>query len=137
MRFLDGLAAALGYVDDPLPDVLERLAVADLPGDARLAAVLADAAEWMREDRSMGFADALDTERAFADLDSTDAAALLPLIRELGGTARPQQTARIDSARAALKAQAAQASDRTGRQKRLFVSLGSLGGLALFLCLIG
>ncbi|MDR2656396.1 MAG: stage III sporulation protein AB [Oscillospiraceae bacterium] len=136
-RLLDGLAAQLSYVDDPLPDVLSRLTVSDAPGDARLSSVIEEAVDNMCRDRTLSFSDALDTERAFADMDASDAATLLPLVRELGTTARPQQTARLDSARASLASMAARAADMTARQKRLYVSLGLLGGLALFICLVG
>ncbi|MDR0396691.1 MAG: stage III sporulation protein AB [Oscillospiraceae bacterium] len=136
-RLLDALAAQLSYVDDPLPDVLMRSVSADSPGDARLAAVITDAANAMRRDRSLSFAGAMDISRAFIDMDASDAASLLPLIRELGAAARPQQCARLDSARAAMTAMASRAADKTSRQKRLYISLGLLGGLALFMCLMG
>ncbi|MDR1599005.1 MAG: hypothetical protein LBS11_03920 [Oscillospiraceae bacterium] len=137
LRLLDGLAAQLSYVDDPLPDVLSRAVSEDTPGDARLARAISDAVGMMRRDRSLPFVDALDADSAFRDMDASDAAALLPLVRGLGAVARPQQCARLDSARASMASMAARAADKTSRQKRLYVSLGLLGGLALFLCLMG
>ncbi|MDR1570641.1 MAG: stage III sporulation protein AB [Oscillospiraceae bacterium] len=136
LRALDALAAAVSYVDDPLPDVLERVGSNETRADARLADMFNEAAARMRLERALPFAKTLPSGWAYG-LDQSDAAALSPLIRDLGGSARAQQIARIDSSRAALRRQAEYAADRTARQKRLYRSLGSLGGLALFLCLIG
>lgn len=136
IRVLDALEAAISYVDDPLPDVLDRAGARVTQADRRLGAVLSEAASRMRDDRALPFTEAL-PDAWSAGLDSSDTASLAPMIRGLGAAARQQQVAAIQSARAALGKQAESAAERTGKQTRLYRSLGTLGGLALFLTLIG
>jgi len=136
LRALESLEASISYVDDPLPDILERIGSTETPADARLRDMLTSAARRMRGNRSLTFERALCTDWADG-LTQSDAAALSPLIRSLGASARAQQIGRIQSAHAALRAQSERAAEQTAKCARLYRSLGSLGGLALFLCLIG
>lgn len=135
-RVVEGLLGSVSYLDHPLPDLLEGAAGRETQADRQVGQALIQAARRMRDQRTLGLEAALPLPEALADLMEEDRAILMRLVREIGKTARPQQLRMLEATRDALCLQARQAQDRTQRQRRLYLSLGSMGGVALFLCLI-
>ena len=136
LRVIDQLIPMINYVDDPLPDVLARLISANEKADEGVVSAFHIAAERMRKNPALTLSDALpDTWRA--NLEPADAQSITPLLLGLGKTERASQVSQLETIRAQVASQQAFAKERTGKQQRLYRSLGTLGGLALFLCLIG
>jgi stage III sporulation protein AB len=136
VRVVEGLLGSVSYLDRPLPDLLEGAAGRETQADRLVGEALAHAARKMRAQRSLDLEAALPLPKALADLNEEDRAIVMRLIRETGKAARPQQLRMLEATRDALCLQARQARDQTQRQRRLYLSLGSMGGVALFLCLI-
>ena len=136
VRVVEGLLGSVSYLDHPLADLLEGAAGRETQADRQLSEALTHAAQRMRAQRALGLEAALPVQKALADLTDEDRAIILRLVREIGKSARPQQLRMLEATRDALCLQARQAQDRTQRQRRLYLSLGSMGGVALFLCLI-
>ncbi len=96
---------------------------------------LKGAAARMRDEPLLSLSDAM-AEAPPPELTAGDRAALSPLFAGLGGGDEAAQRALLRAASAALSAQIAEAEEAERKDRRLALSLGAIGGLAVFLFLV-
>jgi stage III sporulation protein AB len=136
LHALETLAAQISYSDDGIADILSASVSEETEAERNLAAVFREASANMKCSKLATLAESLPREWS-QNLTAQDKAILLPIINRIGSSERYQQLRELEGAKQALAAQTQAAASRTAREKRLYSTLGTLGGLALFLFLIG
>lgn len=132
-RALARMEAGLLYRARTLEELLER--AVDGEGNREVQGALAACAGRMREDPLVSFSQAMG-ELAMPELTQQDLAALSPLFAGLGIGDVEAQRGLLRSVREAMDAQIAQAKEAEEKDRRLALSIGVIGGGAVFLFLL-
>ncbi len=132
-RVLSKIEAGLGWRAHTLEGLITRAADGEVCRD--VCEPLWACAERMREDPMLTLADAITPDKLPAMTDA-DLAALSPLWAGLGEGNEDAQRGLLRSVRAALAAQVDAAAQDEQKNRRLYLSLGGIGGLMVFLFLL-
>lgn len=132
-RVLAKVEAGLGYRTSSIGEMLTR--AADGETDGRVRARLMDCAARMREDPMLPLAAAMEGVAA-PELTRADSAALSPLWQGLGVGDEEAQRGLLRAVRKAVEVQIAEAAEAERKDRRLALSLGVIGGGAVFLFLL-